>query len=151
MSILVVDARGVGKTFGTGAGQVEALRDVDLRLAPGEFISLIGPSGCGKSTLLRLVGDLLSPTSGSLTVNGKDPHQARMDRDYGMVFQKATLLDWRTVKKNVELPLEIMDVGSADRSQRAWLHVASVSVEMILWRAESFSAGRSGCATCLAC
>ena len=119
MSTLVVDARGVGKTFGAGSGQVEALRDVDLTLAAGEFISLIGPSGCGKSTLLRLVGDLLSPTSGALTINGKEPHQARLDRDYGMVFQKATLLDWRTVKKNVELPLEIMDVSSADRSQQA--------------------------------
>ena len=119
MSTLVVEAQSLGKIFGSGAGQVEALRDVDLTLAAGEFISLIGPSGCGKSTLLRLVGDLVSPTSGALTINGKEPHQARLDRDYGMVFQKATLLDWRTVKKNVELPLEIMDVSSATRSQQA--------------------------------
>jgi NitT/TauT family transport system ATP-binding protein len=96
-----------------------ALRDVDLSLAPGDFASLIGPSGSGKSTLLRLIADLATPTSGELLVNGKTPHQARLDRDYGMVFQSATLLDWRTVKKNVELPLEIMGFDAGDRSTRA--------------------------------
>ncbi len=106
----VVDAKGVGKTFGTGSESVEALRDINLTIDPGEFISLIGPSGCGKSTLLRLVGDLTGPTSGELSINGKPASQARSNRDYGIVFQKATLLDWRTVKKNVELPLEIMDI-----------------------------------------
>jgi len=109
-SELVVDAKGVGKVFGVGDVTVEALRGIDLAIGPGEFISLIGPSGCGKSTLLRLVGDLLTPTSGSVRINGKTPHQARRDRDYGMVFQKATLLDWRTVRRNVELPLEIMHI-----------------------------------------
>lgn len=119
MSELVVEAKGVGKVFGSGSAGVEALRGVDLTVEAGEFVSLIGPSGCGKSTLLRLVGDLLAPTSGSLRVNGKEPHQARIDRDYGMVFQKATLLDWRSVQKNVELPLEVMDVASAERAERA--------------------------------
>jgi NitT/TauT family transport system ATP-binding protein len=114
---LVVEARGVGKVFGSGNAKVEALRSIDLAIEPREFISLIGPSGCGKSTLLRLVGDLTTPTTGTLRINGKDPHRARLDRDYGMVFQKATLLDWRTVTKNVELPLEIMD--AADREARA--------------------------------
>jgi NitT/TauT family transport system ATP-binding protein len=113
----VVSAAGVGKTFGRGAVQVEAVREIDLEIARGEFVSLIGPSGCGKSTLLRLIGDLTKPTAGSLRINGKDPHQARLDRDYGMVFQKATLLDWRKVSKNVELPLEIM--GEEDRTARA--------------------------------
>jgi NitT/TauT family transport system ATP-binding protein len=117
MPDLVVDAHGVGKTFGSGAARVEAVRDITLTIEPGEFISLIGPSGCGKSTLLRLIGDLVQPTTGTLQINGKDPHQARLDRDYGMVFQRATLLDWRTVSKNVELPLEIMDV--TDRAGRA--------------------------------
>lgn len=117
MSDLVVEARGVGKVFGRGVNQVEALRDISLRIAPGEFVSLIGPSGCGKSTLLRIIGDLTSPTSGTLTVNGKPVRQARIDRDYGIVFQKSTLLDWRTVIKNVELPLEIMELD--DRSGRA--------------------------------
>ncbi|MBW3667307.1 MAG: ABC transporter ATP-binding protein [Actinobacteria bacterium] len=117
MSDLVVEARNLAKVFGRGANQVEALRDISLRVAPGEFVSLIGPSGCGKSTLLRLIGDLTAPTSGSLTVNGKPARQARIDRDYGIVFQKSTLLDWRTVTKNVELPLEIMHIDQ--RSDRA--------------------------------
>lgn len=117
MTRLVVEAQGVGKVFGTGANRVEALRDISLEIAPGEFVSLIGPSGCGKSTLLRLIGDLTVPTGGSLRVNGKPAHRARIDRDYGIVFQKSTLLDWRTVMRNVELPLEIMDIDS--RSERA--------------------------------
>ena len=99
-----VEARGVGKVFGRDAAAMEALRGIDIVLSPGDFVSLIGPSGCGKSTLLRLIGDLATPSSGELTVNGKTPEQARLDRDYGMVFQSATLLDWRTVSKNVELP-----------------------------------------------
>ncbi len=119
MSDLVVEARGIGKTFGSGDGQTEALRGIDLEIARGDFISLIGPSGCGKSTLLRLIGDLVGPTQGTLTVNGKTPERARLDRDYGIVFQSATLLDWRTVQKNVELPLEIMDFPDGDRSGRA--------------------------------
>ncbi len=113
----VVRAENVSKSFGSGSEQVEALQNVSLSIEPGEFISLIGPSGCGKSTLLRLIGDLVTPTSGVLQVNGKDPHQARLDRDYGIVFQKATLLDWRSVSRNVELPLEVMDVE--DREDRA--------------------------------
>ena len=119
MSDAVVDARGVGKIFGQDEDRVEALRDISLRIEPGEFVSLIGPSGCGKSTLLRLIGDLTAPTAGQLTVNGKAPTQARTDRDYGIVFQKATLLDWRTVTKNVELPLEIMGIdGREERAAR---------------------------------
>jgi len=119
MTELVVQARGLGKTFGSGEETTEALRGIDLDIASGDFISLIGPSGCGKSTLLRLIGDLVSPTFGSLTVNGKAPGKARLDRDYGIVFQSATLLDWRTVQKNVELPLEIMDFPADERPARA--------------------------------
>ncbi len=114
-----VEIRGVGKVFDGAAGRVEALRDIDLSLQPNEFVSLIGPSGCGKSTLLRLAGDLLTPTTGEIEVNGKPAHQARLDRDYGMVFQQATLLDWRTVTRNVELPLEIMGVAKDERAARA--------------------------------
>ena len=117
MSDLVVNAQNVGKTFGKGESRVEALRDITLQIRSGEFVSLIGPSGCGKSTLLRLIGDLTAPTEGDLEINGKTPRRARLDRDYGIVFQKSTLLDWRTVRKNVELPLEIMDVD--DRSSVA--------------------------------
>ena len=116
---LVVDARAVGKVFDSGEQEVVALQGIDLSLENGDFVSLIGPSGCGKSTLLRLIGDLLEPTTGTLSINGKSPNQARLDRDYGMVFQSATLLDWRTVRKNVELPLEVMGVASGDREAKA--------------------------------
>lgn len=115
----IVAARRVSKVFKTGKGAVEALRDIDLTIDPGEFVSLIGPSGCGKSTLLRLVGDLLTPTAGELVVNGKTPAQSRLDHDYGIAFQKATLLDWRTAIENVELPLELMNVGRDQRRARA--------------------------------
>ncbi len=114
-----VSIRGVGKVFDGAGGRVEALRDIDLALEANEFVSLIGPSGCGKSTLLRLAGDLLTPTTGEIEVNGKPAHQARMDRDYGMVFQQATLLDWRTVTRNVQLPLEIMGAARERRAARA--------------------------------
>ena len=98
---------------------MEALREVSLAVGAGEFISLIGPSGCGKSTLLRLIGDLTAPTAGSLTVNGKPPHRARLDRDYGIVFQAPVLFDWRTVEKNVQLPLELSGVPRDERHARA--------------------------------
>ena len=95
--------------------QVQALRDVTLEIGRRELVSLIGPSGCGKSTLLRLIGDLLAPTSGTLLVNGKSPRQARLDRDFGIVFQQPVLFDWRTVEQNVQLPLEVMGVPKAER------------------------------------
>ena len=115
-----VEIRSLSKIFNAdGANRVEALVDVDLSVAPGEFISLIGPSGCGKSTLLRLVGDLLTPTSGDLTVNGKSAHQARMDQDYGMAFQQAGLFEWRNVQKNIELPLELKGWDKSKRAARA--------------------------------
>jgi NitT/TauT family transport system ATP-binding protein len=101
----VVRLEGVTKQFGKGG--VTALQDVDLEIRPGEFVSLIGPSGCGKSTLLRVVGDLIQPTGGTVEVNGKPARQARIDRDYGIVFQDAVLFDWRTVAKNISLPLEL--------------------------------------------
>jgi NitT/TauT family transport system ATP-binding protein len=109
----------VGMVFPTPGGSVTALEHIDLDVAQGEFVSLIGPSGCGKSTLLRLLADLLQPTSGTVLVDGADPHRARLDRRYGMVFQAATLLEWRRVRANVELPLEIMGVPRAERRARA--------------------------------
>jgi NitT/TauT family transport system ATP-binding protein len=109
----------VSKLYGGAHGAVTALQDVSLTIAPGEFISLIGPSGCGKSTLLRLIGDLDQPSSGTITVRGKAPQQARRDRDYGIVFQSPVLYEWRTVRKNIELPLEVMGHAAGQRRDRA--------------------------------
>jgi NitT/TauT family transport system ATP-binding protein len=114
-----VEVTGVSKVFGQGAGGVTALESVDLTVAAGEFVSLIGPSGCGKSTLLRLVADLVEPTAGSVRVFGKTAHDARRDQDYGIAFQSAGLLPWRTVTANIELPLELHGVGRAQRRERA--------------------------------
>jgi NitT/TauT family transport system ATP-binding protein len=116
----VVSIKGVDKVFpGKKGGQTVALRNIDITVTSGEFISLLGPSGCGKSTLLRIIGDLLAPTTGQVVVNGKSPAEARQDRDYGMVFQQATLLDWRKVLANIELPLEVAGKPAAEREQRA--------------------------------
>jgi NitT/TauT family transport system ATP-binding protein len=112
----VVSIANVTKTF--PQGNVTALQDIDLELKPGEFVSLIGPSGCGKSTLLRVIGDLIQPTSGTVTVNGKPASQARADRDYGIVFQDAVLFDWRTVAKNIALPLEMLGWSKERRRNR---------------------------------
>ena len=98
--------------------RLAALQDINLTIAPGEFVSLIGPSGCGKSTLLRIVGDLIRPTSGTVEVNGKPAPAARLARDYGMVFQAPVLFDWRTVEANVRLPLELMGIDRARREAR---------------------------------
>ncbi len=112
----VVSLRDVTKSFGTGG--VTALQSVDLDVQPGELVSLIGPSGCGKSTLLRVVGNLVEPTSGEVVVNGKSARQARMDRDYGIVFQDPVLYDWRTVSKNIALPLDLMGWERSRRKER---------------------------------
>jgi NitT/TauT family transport system ATP-binding protein len=96
-----------------------ALEGIDLEVYPGAFVSLIGPSGCGKSTLLRLIGDLVLPTTGTVLVNRKTARQARLDREYGMVFQAPALFEWRTVQRNVELPLEVMKIARAERARRA--------------------------------
>ncbi|HVU13758.1 MAG TPA: ABC transporter ATP-binding protein, partial [Phototrophicaceae bacterium] len=110
----------MSKTFRTSDGSVvNALQDINLEVQQGEFISLIGPSGCGKSTLLRIIADLIPASSGTVTVNGKPAAQARQDQDYGFVFQSPTLYDWRTVLKNVELPLEIMKYPKDKRLERA--------------------------------
>lgn len=109
----------VNKTFTVSKGSVTALESIDLTVAPGEFVSLIGPSGCGKSTLLRLIADLDQPTSGSVSVFGKTARQARIDQDYGIAFQQAGLLPWRTIAGNIELPLELHGVAKPARQKRA--------------------------------
>jgi len=111
----VVDIKGVTKEF---KGGTVALQNIELEIEQGEFVSLIGPSGCGKSTLLRVIGDLIEPSSGSVTVNGKTARQARRDHDYGIVFQDSVLYNWRTVAKNVALPLELAGWNRERRSKR---------------------------------
>jgi len=115
----VVRLAGVEKTFTLPDGApMTALTGIDLEIARGEFVSLIGPSGCGKSTLLRVIGDLTPPSSGTVTINGKPAHRARLDRDYGMVFQSPVLFEWRSVEDNVRLPLELAGGGRAQREAR---------------------------------
>lgn len=115
----VVHLSGIDKAFPTkDAEPTVALQGIDLDIGSGEFISLIGPSGCGKSTLLRVVGDLIEPSAGTVEINGKSAHQARIDRDYGIVFQAPVLFDWRSVEANVKLPLEISGVTGAERKAR---------------------------------
>lgn len=115
----IISVRGVGKVFPVGAGTTHALDDISMTIEPREFVSIIGPSGCGKSTLLRIVGDLVEPSTGTVTVKGKTPHQARLDRDYGIVFQTPVLYEWRSVLRNVELPLEVMGRPRAEWDGRA--------------------------------
>jgi NitT/TauT family transport system ATP-binding protein len=124
----VVRMRGVDKSFGAGGDRTAALERIDLDIPKGAFVSLIGPSGCGKSTLLRLIGDLTQPSRGTIEVNGKSAHRARLDRDYGMVFQAPVLFDWRTVQGNVELPLEMSPQTRAARAERARAMLALVEL-----------------------
>lgn len=109
----------VGMVYQTAEKEVTALTNVSIDIQKGEFVSLLGPSGCGKTTLLRIIADLLQPTSGEITVGGVSPKEARLMQRYGIVFQSAVLYDWRTVKKNIMLPLEIMHLSKEEQSQRA--------------------------------
>ncbi len=120
VAVPAVEVRGLDKVFNRdAANRVDALAGVDLTVRRGEFVSLIGPSGCGKSTLLRLIANLLEPTAGTLLVNGKPARQARLDQDYGMAFQQSGLFEWRSVAKNIELPLELKGWDKAKRRARA--------------------------------
>ncbi|MBT9292475.1 ABC transporter ATP-binding protein [Prosthecodimorpha staleyi] len=125
----VVTARGLSLTFQTNDGPVYALKDVELDIAAGEFVSLIGPSGCGKTTLLRVIADLEQATAGTITVNGLDPDAARRRRQYGYVFQAPGLFPWRTVEKNVMLPLEIFGLPAAERRARAAKNLELVNLK----------------------
>ncbi len=116
--VSVIEARGLDLTFQTADGPVQALRDVNLSIEAGEFVSFIGPSGCGKTTLLRVAADLEQPTGGSITVNGVSPAEARAQRAYGYVFQAAGLFPWRTIAGNVRLPLEIMGFSRSEQGAR---------------------------------
>ena len=127
---MVIDAKKLCLTFDANDGPVHALKDVDLGIQKGDFVSFIGPSGCGKTTLLRVIADLEHPTSGSITVNGMTPEQARLERAYGYVFQAPALLAWRTIERNVGLPLEIMGLSAAEKPN--------------VWRVRWISSGSTG-------
>jgi NitT/TauT family transport system ATP-binding protein len=118
MSHDVVSANDLSLTFQTDDGPVHALSGVDLSVGKGEFVSFIGPSGCGKTTFLRVIADLEKPTGGEIKVNGVDPEVARNARAYGYVFQAASLYPWRTIERNVGLPLEIMGYSAEEARQR---------------------------------
>ena len=115
----VIQAKNLDLTFQTNDGPVHALKDVSLEIGKGEFVSFIGPSGCGKTTFLRTMAALENPTGGSITVNGMSADEARRDRAYGYVFQAAGLYPWRTISKNIKLPLEIMGYPRAEQEDRA--------------------------------
>ncbi|MCB1386304.1 MAG: ABC transporter ATP-binding protein, partial [Nitratireductor sp.] len=118
MSNTVISAKDLSLTFETNDGPVHALSDVNLEVNKGDFISFIGPSGCGKTTFLRVIADLEQPTGGTISVNGMSPSEARMKRAYGYVFQAASLLPWRTIDRNIALPLEIMGYTKAEQAER---------------------------------
>jgi NitT/TauT family transport system ATP-binding protein len=115
---IIIKAENLSLTFETNDGPVHALEDIDLEVNKGDFVSFIGPSGCGKTTFLRVMADLESPTSGTISVNGMSPHEARKKRAYGYVFQAAGLYPWRSIGGNIKLPLEIMGYSKADRAER---------------------------------
>ncbi len=119
----------IGMVYKSEEKEVTALTSVSMDIQKGEFISLVGPSGCGKTTLLRVMADLLSPTSGEITVGGVSPKEARLKQRYGIVFQSAVLYDWRTVLKNVMLPLEVMHIPKAERKKRAMQMLELVGLE----------------------
>ena len=116
---LAVEARGLSLTFETSDGNVQALSNIDLQIEAGDFVSFIGPSGCGKTTLLRIIADLERPTAGTVVVNGVTPEQARLKRHYGYVFQAPALYPWRSIERNVMLPLEVMGFSREERRARA--------------------------------
>ena len=117
-SATVISCRDLSLTFQTADGPVHALSDIDLEIESGEFVSLIGPSGCGKTTLLRVIADLEQPTAGAIEVNGVSAEEARLSRAYGYVFQSSALYPWRTIQRNIALPLEIMGIPAAEQTKR---------------------------------
>ncbi len=130
MNAPIIAVKGVHKIFKTrGNTPLSVLQDVNLSIAEGEFVTFIGPSGCGKTTLLRLIADLEEITSGAIDVKEKTPKQARLDRDYGYVFQSPVLYEWRTVEQNVLLPLEVMQVPKSEREPRAQQMLALVGLK----------------------
>jgi NitT/TauT family transport system ATP-binding protein len=125
----VIDIRDLSLTFQTNDGPVYALSQANLQVAAGEFVSFIGPSGCGKTTLLRVIADLEAPTDGTIAVNGVSAEEARLKRQYGYVFQAPALYPWRTVERNVMLPLEVFGLSGEDRRARAAKYLEMVNLK----------------------
>jgi len=114
-----ISIQGVNMIYpGPDGHETQALKDVNLDIRQGEFVSLLGPSGCGKTTLLRIIADLLEPSWGTVSVFGRTPRQTRLNRKYGIVFQSPVLYEWRSVRANIRLPLEIMKVPKAEQNRR---------------------------------
>jgi len=126
---VAIDIRNLSLTFQAADAPVLALSNIELTVHAGEFVSFIGPSGCGKTTLMRVIANLVDPTAGTITVNGMSPEQARLQRAYGYVFQAPALYAWRTVRRNLMLPLEIMGLDKAERTARAAKYLALVGLE----------------------
>jgi len=126
---LAIDIRSLSLTFETGGTPVVALDDINLSIRRGEFVSFIGPSGCGKTTLLRVIADLQAPSAGGIAVNGVSPEAARLNRAYGYVFQAPALYAWRSVLRNVMLPLEIIGMTAPERKRRALRYLSMVGLE----------------------
>jgi NitT/TauT family transport system ATP-binding protein len=125
---LVVDAQNISLTFDTADGRVEALSNVSLQILEGDFVSFIGPSGCGKTTMLRVIADLQQPSAWTLLVNGMTAENARLARSYGYVFQAPALFPWRTIEKNLKLPLEIMGFSEIEQQQRVEHYLSLVNL-----------------------
>jgi NitT/TauT family transport system ATP-binding protein len=123
-----IDINNLCLTFETQTEPVHALSDINLQVNSGDFVSLIGPSGCGKTTLLRVIADLEKPTSGTITVEGKSPHEARLDRSYGYVFQTPALLPWRNIESNIHLPLEMSGYSKHEQKKLSQQYLSLVSL-----------------------
>lgn len=105
------------------------LDNISLHIRQGEFISLLGPSGCGKTTLLRVIADLKKETEGTVEVAGQSAEKARLAHKCAMVFQTPSLLEWRTVLENIELPLELKKIPKKERRKRALEQVEIVDLQ----------------------
>jgi len=124
----IIDINNLCLTFETQSEPVHALSGINMKVNSGDFVSLIGPSGCGKTTLLRVIADLEKPTSGTISVEGKSPNQARLDRSYGYVFQTPALLPWRNIESNIHLPLEMSGYSKSEQKKLSEKYLSLVSL-----------------------
>lgn len=125
-----IQIKNLTKIYTNNSGEeIKALSNVSLDIDKGEFVSLLGPSGCGKSTMLRMIADLLPATDGTISINGQTPEETRKQQKFGIVFQSPVLYDWRTVRRNICLPMEIVGVPKKERTARINKQLALVGLE----------------------